>query len=68
MFAISCQNNGHKTVPLSVEKSKDNIQDSIPLSHMVCYANTGKDSVLLKLIISDSSVKGTLIYNLYQKR
>lgn len=65
-FAISCQNNGHKTVPISVEKSKQNIQD-IPSTHMACYATIGKNSVLLKLIISDSSVKGTLIYNLYQK-
>lgn len=66
-LAISCQNNGHKTVLISVEKSKDHIKDTIPLLHMACYATTGKDSVLLKVSISGTVIKGTLIYKLYQK-
>lgn len=65
--SISCQDIDDKTAPVSVEKSYDNIQDNVPLSLMACYATTAKDSVLLKISISDNSVKGTLIYNLYQK-
>ena len=67
MCSVSCQNNGRKTVAVPADNSKDLSHVSVSLSHIVCYATTGKDTVLLKLNISDSSVKGSLIYHLYQK-
>ena len=65
-FTISCHDSGQQTVPGLTENPKDKDQD-VSLSHTICYSTTDKDTVVLNMKVSDSSVKGTLVYKLYEK-
>ena len=66
VLTISCHNNGQQTVTGLTENAKNKDQE-ITLSHPICYSATDKDTVILRVNVSDSSVKGTLVYKLYEK-